>query len=408
MLTKTEFAKQIQLTLEYLHDYAALQKLPLTVALSTRQTRDQSVRQLRNELLAAIEQMKPPNNLPPRAAERRTYLLLYGRYVQGMSTSELVEELAISVRQLRREQTKALTAITDLMWDRLANQLAFAQESAVSPSKRDTIQTETERLIGESHLEDIALPELVESVLNLLVPVATKRGVKFDNQVSQTLPLVRAARTVLRQGLLGLIHYALNQSREDSILILGECDATVCLTIRIKKEVATSHRIDAGLEASRRLVTSFDAQVEIRDQVDQWEAIIQLPLAEGIPILVMDDNAGMVELFRRYLSGHTYHLVEVHTADQIIKLARESKIHLVILDVLMPQQDGWEILQLLRAAPETHQVPIMICSALDQPDIAYALGALDYLTKPVTQDSLMAKIERWCATTPVPVASPPK
>jgi CheY-like chemotaxis protein len=413
-MTKSDFAKQIRLTLEHLHDYAALQKLPLTTALSHGQTRDQSVRQLRNEILAVIEQMKPPSNLPPRAVEWRSYMLLYGRYVQGMSTGELVEELAISVRQLRREQTKALSAVTVLMWDRLADKLALVPESTVSLStssahpKPDTIQTEAERLISESHIEDLSLPELVETVLNTLVSVAAKRGVEFDNQVPQVLPPVRAARIVLRQGLLGLVNYALNLTRGGSILIVGECDDAVRMTIRINKKTVMGHPADAGLEASCRLIASFAGRVEIRDEIDQWETVIHLPLARGIPILVMDDNAGMVELFRRYLSGHSYHVVEARSADQAIQVARESKIRLVILDVLMPQQDGWEVLQRLRVAPETRHVPIMICSALDQPDIAYALGASDYLTKPVTQDSFMAKVECWCATSQVQGVSPPE
>src|SRR5258705_7694412 len=103
-INKFDFAIQIRQSLQNLHDYAFLQKLPLSSSLSGPSgTLDQGVRILRSEILSAIEQLNPPGNMPQRAKERRPYALLYGSYVQGMTTAELVEELAISIRQLRRE-----------------------------------------------------------------------------------------------------------------------------------------------------------------------------------------------------------------------------------------------------------------------------------------------------------------
>ncbi len=71
---------------------------------------------------------------------------------------------------------------------------------------------------------------------------------------------------------------------------------------------------------------------------------------------------------------------------------------------MMPEQDGWEVLQSLHATPETCHVPIMICSVLNEPEIAYTLGASDYLLKPVTQNDLLAKVERWCRAPQAPEA----
>ncbi len=120
----------------------------------------------------------------------------------------------------------------------------------------------------------------------------------------------------------------------------------------------------------------------------------------------MDDNAGLIELFRRYLAGRGYRVLEAHTADEAIKTARKFNLKLVILDVMMPEQDGLEILQRLKAADETKSVPVVICSVLNEEEIASTLGASDYLTKPVTQDDLLAKVEHWCHS-PFPVAALP-
>jgi Amt family ammonium transporter len=72
-----------------------------------------------------------------------------------------------------------------------------------------------------------------------------------------------------------------------------------------------------------------------------------------------------------------------------------------MLVIMMPEQDGWDVLQQLRAAPETARLPIIICSVLVEPEIASALGASDYLPKPVTQDALLTKLELWRDALPV-------
>ena len=111
MLGKAVFAKQIRQALENIHDGAYLQNLPLTAELSgTGSTLDQAMRHLRAELLAAIDSLKPLGSISPRSREARPYVLMYGRYVQCATTAEMVDELAISVRQLRREHKRALDA----------------------------------------------------------------------------------------------------------------------------------------------------------------------------------------------------------------------------------------------------------------------------------------------------------
>jgi CheY-like chemotaxis protein len=130
-------------------------------------------------------------------------------------------------------------------------------------------------------------------------------------------------------------------------------------------------------------------------------------MAEELPLLVMDDNAGLVELYRRYLAGRGYRVFDAHSAEEVIAVAEKQNLKLIILDVMMPDQDGWEVLQRLKAAAPTQAIPVMICSVLDETELAAALGASDYLHKPVTQDALLAKVERWCRAPVWPGELPP-
>lgn len=409
-ISKPDFAKQIRQALLNLHDFASLQKLPLTGLLSTPNgTLDQGVRRLRSEILAAIEQLNPPGGTPNRAKERRPYALLYGRYVQGMTTAELVEELAISVRQFRREHARALNAVTLLLWEKMAGQLDGELEAPLelSSERNEAVQSEAEQLISQAHMDDIAPGELVDGLLTTLAPLAESRHIRLSNRLPDDLPLVRANRVVLRQGLLGLVSYALQRLSWGQIVVeyAGAGDAT--LLIGAEGEFQTGDPSRVGLDVSRRLIASFGGRVELTDRPDLWTAAVSLPEAEELPILMMDDNAGLIELFRRYLAGRGYRVLEAHGAEQAIDVAARHALRLIILDVMMPDQDGWEVLQRLRGAGPTRDTPIMICSVLDEPELAMTLGASDYLSKPVTQNDLLAKVERWCRAPLLP-GGPPK
>lgn len=392
IFTPPEFAKQIRHALENLYDFAYLQNLELTNALSEHnQSLDKSVRQLRAELIDAIERLKPDDSVPPHAKERRPYTLLYGHYVQGLSTAELVEELMISVRQLRRESKRALEAVTELMGERLESQL---NAPAPSTARRAAADQEAEQLINRANPEDLRLAALVAGVLNTLQPVAAKYNIQLLNQVPDDLPLVRADRVLLRQGLMGLLSYAFSRATSGSVRLEGSADDAVSLHLTANGQTGAP-RGGVSLEVSRKLIAGLGGSTAVTDAAESWRVDISLPLAATVPILIMDDNAGLLELFRRYLAGRPYQLIEVHSAAEVIARAGDSRPQLVMLDIMMPEQDGWEVLQQLRAAPETARLPIIICSVLVEQEIALALGASDYLPKPVTQDALLTKLEQW-------------
>jgi CheY-like chemotaxis protein len=399
-LSKTEFASQIRQALQNLHDFVYLQKLPITNLLNVPNgTLDQSVRKLRSEILDAIERLNPPGSISNRAKERRPYALLYGHYVQGMTTAELAEELAISIRQLRREHARALEALLDLLWEKLSPHLENSTGEhlfSLTPDIQNATETETEQLINQAHVDDISMTDLVDGVFATLAPLAKSRNMTLKNQLPDNLPLVRANRVVLRQGLLGLISSALQRFSVGEIKVLMLDVPGFRLGVVVDGESQASGSTKSGLDVSRKLVASLGGQVEISAGESDWRAEISLPMAEELPILVMDDNVGLVELYRRYLAGRGYRVFDARNADEVIALAQEQDIKLITLDIMMPEQDGWEVLQRLKAASATRAIPIMICSVLEESELAFALGASDYLAKPVTQDALLAKVEHWC------------
>jgi CheY-like chemotaxis protein len=116
------------------------------------------------------------------------------------------------------------------------------------------------------------------------------------------------------------------------------------------------------------------------------------------PVLVVDDNADNAEIMRHYLEAHGYPVSVAHGGDEALSLYETVRPALVLLDVMMPGRDGWEICRLMKQHPELgRSVRVIMVTALDQWDDkreALQTGADDYVTKPVDLPHLARTVAR--------------
>jgi DNA-binding response OmpR family regulator len=111
-------------------------------------------------------------------------------------------------------------------------------------------------------------------------------------------------------------------------------------------------------------------------------------------VLTIDDDTAITELLAMLLRTHGYEVLTANTGEEGIKAIKDMKPHVVVLDLMMPGMDGWQVCKHVRTFSN---VPIVILSALDDPTmIASALdaGADDYLVKPVSSSILVAHLNR--------------
>ncbi len=111
-------------------------------------------------------------------------------------------------------------------------------------------------------------------------------------------------------------------------------------------------------------------------------------------VLTVDDDNAITELLAMLLRTHGYEVLTANSGEEAIKFIKEKNPHVVVLDLMMPGMDGWQVCKRVRAFSN---VPIVILSALDDPAlIASALdaGADDYLVKPVSSSILVAHLNR--------------
>jgi CheY-like chemotaxis protein len=111
-------------------------------------------------------------------------------------------------------------------------------------------------------------------------------------------------------------------------------------------------------------------------------------------VLVIDDEADARDLLRRHLEKAGYDVIEAATGAEGLALARERRPEAITLDVMMPGMDGWTVLNELKADPATATVPVIMVSMLRNHELGYALGAVEYLSKPVEPGRLSAILEQ--------------
>ena len=97
---------------------------------------------------------------------------------------------------------------------------------------------------------------------------------------------------------------------------------------------------------------------------------------------------------RRYVQGLGILVVGTEEASQAVDMAASLQPDAVALDVLLPDQDGWEVLQQLRATPDTADIPVIVCSVWNEPELALALGASAFIRKPVTRSQVLESLQQ--------------
>jgi len=110
---------------------------------------------------------------------------------------------------------------------------------------------------------------------------------------------------------------------------------------------------------------------------------------EGLAkVLIVDDDAAARELSTRILSRRGYSVITAEGGEAGIELARTQQPDIIVLDILMPGMDGWQVLEKLHEIPETADIPVIMQSMLSERELGLSLGADDYLTKPVDKSDL--------------------
>lgn len=404
-MTRDQFLRHLRDALNHLRDPERLRRNPLAVLFGVADRVD-AFSALQNLLIDAIAALEPPPDEPAQSRSWRIYESLYYRYVQQFSPQEVADQLGIGVRHLRREQSAALEALADYLWRQFDLGKLLASGEGPPPSE-SLPSEETPSVLDElawlrtATVEDpVDLELALASAIDLARPLARQHGVILDSIVPAMLPGLLIHPVALSQILLNLLSAAIRAAVHGRIQITATREGpnvVVAITATAPRLTAAT---DAALDLAAHLAQLCGVELAITSDPSSWRARLAIPGLEHLPILALDDNADTLHLLQRYTAGTRYRLVVTRDPQALLPLAQRLAPRAIVLDVMMPQIDGWKVLGRLRQHPDTSQIPVIVCTILPQQDLAFSLGASAYLRKPLKRADFLAALDR--VTSPAP------
>jgi signal transduction histidine kinase/CheY-like chemotaxis protein len=299
----------------------------------------------------------------------------------------------------------------------------------------------------ELYLETFSVPDMVRDITAVIRPLAEKNGNRVDIRCDDGVGTMRADLTKVRQALFNLLSNACKFTERGTVTLAVErepddgrdwlrfvvTDTGIGMTPeqmgRLFQEFtqadATTGRkyggTGLGLALSRRLCRMMGGEITLESEPGRGSAftvrlpaIVSEPRTEPPPaasaptaagatatVLVIDDDPDVGDLMQRFLARDGFRVIAATTGEDGLRLARETRPDAITLDVLMPGMDGWAVLAALKGDAATSDIPVVMLTMIDDRNLGYALGAADYLTKPIDRARLLAVLSKNAKDRPV-------
>jgi PAS domain S-box-containing protein len=285
----------------------------------------------------------------------------------------------------------------------------------------------------ELAFDEVNIADVTTNVLSTMSGLIKDKPIQMKRLIEPNLPTVRADSIRVRQVLINLLSNAAKFTDEGDILVevglkpgpTGRKEIRVSVTDTgpgIAKEhqaklfQAFSQVDDSptrktggtglGLSICQHIINMHGGRIWVESDLGQGSTFhFTLPLFrkekenESNPlgskiILSIDDDPQVTGLYERYLHPQGYQVVALTDPTLALERVKQIKPFAVTLDIMMPGIDGWQILDRLKNDPETRDIPVIICSIIEDLEKGFNLGATDYLVKPILEDDIVNALDR--------------
>ena len=296
----------------------------------------------------------------------------------------------------------------------------------------------------ELQLQPIEVGSLIDEARATVEPLAKSKAISLNVEPGRELQLI-ADPAKVRQMLLNLLSNAIKFTPDggriqirgrhvDSWVEIAVSDTGIGIAPEDLGRLFTEfQQVDAGparqqegtglgLALTRRFAELHGGQVSVESALGKGSTFtLRLPL-EAKPlraharlephlvtagdlmrplVLVVDDNPQAAEILARTMGAGGFRIRVAHTGPEALTMARDLKPVAITLDILLPEVDGWEVLNRLKADEATRNIPVIVVSVVDNPALGRALGAFDYFVKPVDGKALLSRLSQYTFTNKV-------
>jgi CheY-like chemotaxis protein len=415
---KLWFLQHLRVLLGSLYDPSILGKSPLLEWLNIPAQSD-STAALRKSIINAIDSLKPTEVTPPGTKSSRFYEILRQRYIEQQTQRKVADNIGLSARQLQREEKIAVNIVGESIWRtyNLQDRANLFTDHASALQKPEFMrpsldqQQDLDWLKTTTPVQATNIYKEIQDILTTLEGVikTNKIRVVYSPEKDISHEKLYLPAPILRQSLLNILGVCISMVPEGQISIHAIYQHNqVQISIEACTTPPRSIRLGApeieSLNFADKLIALCNGTIhtipgvlqQIPSETLTADIIVQinLPSTELITVLFIEDNADTLELYRRYLVDSRYRYVGVRDAREGFSLAKEISPQAIILDVMMPEKDGWSFLAQLRVHPKIQHIPVIICSVLQQANLAQTLGAAEFLHKPVSRADLLSCLDR--------------
>jgi signal transduction histidine kinase/DNA-binding response OmpR family regulator len=287
---------------------------------------------------------------------------------------------------------------------------------------------------GRMELErsTFAVADVVDACLSLVRERAVRHGVLLEQEVAEDIGPIDGDELRFKQVLLNLLTNAVKFTPAGGRVVVRATTDGTTVTVTVADTgvgVAPEDRVrifesfqqggrgaaqqegtGLGLTLSKRIVELFGGRLWLDSEVDVGSTFgFTVPVARpaaadtatpadtaagGPLVVVVEDDRPSLGLLTLYLESAGLRVIGVRDAAAGLQAVRHHEPAAVVLDIRLPDMDGWEVLATLKADPSTAPVPVVVVSMLDERGRGFALGAAEYLVKPVTRDEVLSALAR--------------
>ncbi len=288
------------------------------------------------------------------------------------------------------------------------------------------------------HPKPFSLRQTIENIVESIAPLAAEKRIELRQEIPDDLPPLESDEIRVSQVLQNLVANAVKFTDAGSVTVSVKSDPET-FSVRVadtgigiaandlpyifdefRQVDGTSARrhegTGLGLAIARRAARMLGGEIAVQSALGEGSTFIatlpavwqgNAPVHEQIVIrrpsrvklkrktvLVVDDEPEMAAMISRYLLQEGYNTLTATSGAEALKLALRERPFAVTLDIVMPDMDGWEVLQSLKKNPETKEIPVIVVSISENRETGFALGAIGHVTKPVSKKLLISEIRK--------------
>lgn len=299
-------------------------------------------------------------------------------------------------------------------------------------------------------VETFSAAELLNDVANTIAPLVRKNSNNLKLNLNGDLGVMHTDKTKVRQVLFNLLSNAAKFTHQGRITLTAtrnpsaDSQTSDWLTFEVtddgigmsleqiehlfqpfmQADSSTTRRYGGtglGLAISRRFCNMMNGDITVASELGKGStftvylpAEITLPKSEGLEaliatpsmsvvetadkfsrVLVIDDDPIARDLIYRHLSKEGFRVFTASSGEEGLHLAEILRPEAITLDILMPSMDGWTVLSRLKADPELADIPVVIATMVENRNMGFALGAADYLLKPIDRQRLVGILDKY-------------